>query len=525
MKKNGKEFNETAIKENTELKVDKLTLQRDLRQYRKQLGQAERDLEDYKQQLLEYADKARRRNASQEMIEELDALRQAVNDKDAHIKELQDQAGSTNDNSAAEVEKLKDEMRDLEADLRDRDRQLDEKDDELEKLKEDASGEDIDDLRNTLSERDDEINSLRAALQTAEADAARQRMDREQRVKQKDDEIAKLQEQMQIAGHDQSFAAKGKNEEIQRLKEEIQKLRKDIDDANEQMTEANRLKEESQSAQNLLGGELRKRSRAIEEKDYEIHTLQKKLDSADGRGQEAEKLQDEIHDLEAGVREKEDMIGDLEDQLVSRNDQTYINDKTNNCYRTILNKSCRVLRTNPTTNSSPHKTGYKSLNLRRPVTYKSFKNCEKAASGPLVPSQKHWKRPEPESRSLNLSSMRCATHSGHRKERLSVYETTLKIWRVICEKQGLNPRKTKMIGSLNDGLSNRQSPKQWIEPNLSNRQSRISKKRATHSPARNIIFVKLSITRRRDSRKSRVPCKHLLMIQIKWLSTMANVYV
>ncbi len=66
-----------------------------------------------------------------------------------------------------------------------------------------------------------------------------------------------------------------------------------------------------------MSTEVRRKSRAIEEKDYEIHSLQRKLEAAQGLDQDTEKLHDSIRNLEADLREKERLIDDKEEQLVS----------------------------------------------------------------------------------------------------------------------------------------------------------------------------------------------------------------
>jgi hypothetical protein len=44
LQKAGPEYNQAALQENTELKVTKITMQRDIARYKKNLQQAERDL-------------------------------------------------------------------------------------------------------------------------------------------------------------------------------------------------------------------------------------------------------------------------------------------------------------------------------------------------------------------------------------------------------------------------------------------------------------------------------------------------
>ncbi len=138
LRKNGKEFNEAAIKENTELKVDKVTLQRDLKQYRKSLAQAEKDLEEYKKQLLDYADKVKRRHASEGQKEEMDQLRRTIAERDAEVDALRKQVDSGGQQDG-QLEKLQEDVVDLEAELREKEQALDEKEAELQSRKDNAS--------------------------------------------------------------------------------------------------------------------------------------------------------------------------------------------------------------------------------------------------------------------------------------------------------------------------------------------------------------------------------------------------
>ncbi|KAL2355999.1 putative spindle-pole body protein, partial [Cryomyces antarcticus] len=172
LKKRGNEFQQETIRQNTELRVDKVTLIRDIKQYRKSLSQAEKDLEEYRQQLQDYAEKVKRRHADQGMLEELDRLRKTAedaqrlaNERDAELKAMQERlrAAEQQDDNA---EKLRDDIGDLEAELREKDRALEEKDEELEALQEklqsaekgdiDAKNlrEDVDELEAELREKD-----------------------------------------------------------------------------------------------------------------------------------------------------------------------------------------------------------------------------------------------------------------------------------------------------------------------------------------------------------------------------------
>ncbi|RSM12905.1 hypothetical protein CEP52_002228 [Fusarium oligoseptatum] len=135
LRKAGPGFSEAALKENTELKVDKVTMQRELHKYKKHLTTAEKDLESYRQQMLELQDKAKRKYSDQSQQAEMDKLRRLIDDREADIEDLQRQLDQQQGNND-QVEKLQDDIGDLEADLQEKDRLLTEREDEVEDLKE-----------------------------------------------------------------------------------------------------------------------------------------------------------------------------------------------------------------------------------------------------------------------------------------------------------------------------------------------------------------------------------------------------
>src|SRR5437764_9078588 len=75
LRKAGPGFSEAALKENTELKVDKITMQKELHRYRKTLTAAERDLEIYRQQIEGMQEKIKREHADAGKPDELARLR------------------------------------------------------------------------------------------------------------------------------------------------------------------------------------------------------------------------------------------------------------------------------------------------------------------------------------------------------------------------------------------------------------------------------------------------------------------
>ncbi len=79
-------------KKNTDLKVDKVTMQRELQRYKKHLTNAEKDLESYRQQILEVQEKARRKFADENQRAEVERLTQVLEEKEAEVEDLQRQA-------------------------------------------------------------------------------------------------------------------------------------------------------------------------------------------------------------------------------------------------------------------------------------------------------------------------------------------------------------------------------------------------------------------------------------------------
>lgn len=130
LRKAGPGVSEAALKENTDLKVDKITMQKDLLRYRKTLASAEHEIEAYRKQLAEAQEKLIRKHADAGQREELDRLRKALNDAHGEINRLNEKIQSS-DSRHADADRLKGELDDLEADLREKDRLLDEKDEGL----------------------------------------------------------------------------------------------------------------------------------------------------------------------------------------------------------------------------------------------------------------------------------------------------------------------------------------------------------------------------------------------------------
>lgn len=241
LRKAGPGFSEAALRENTELKVDKVTMQRELQKYKKHLTSAEKDLEAYRQQLTEMQQVAKGKQSSGDHSAELKQLRRDLDDKDADIEDLQHQLRSDRQN-LDNVEKLQDEIGDLEAELREKERLISDRDDELDNLKSkvrhaDERGHDeADKLR-------DEIDDLQADLREKErllGEHEDNLEDLQARVKQAEDKAKKAQ--LRMIELEEKAQASGKlkeaRETIQDLESNTQGLERQILEMKDKLEDA-----------------------------------------------------------------------------------------------------------------------------------------------------------------------------------------------------------------------------------------------------------------------------------------------
>ncbi|KAK4240763.1 hypothetical protein C8A03DRAFT_12933 [Achaetomium macrosporum] len=187
LRKAGPGFSEAALKENTDLKVDKVTMQRELQKYKKHLTSAEKDLENYRQQILEIQEKAKRKYADESQRAEIGRLRQELEAKDAEIDNLHRQLEEQDE--ADKIERLQDEIDDLKADLRRKDDVINQHEDEVEEARNQLATKEaeIENLHQKLEERedgDDRIGKLEDEIDNLKAD-----------LRRKDDVIAELEQQ------------------------------------------------------------------------------------------------------------------------------------------------------------------------------------------------------------------------------------------------------------------------------------------------------------------------------------------
>ncbi|CAG8878106.1 unnamed protein product [Penicillium nalgiovense] len=233
LQKAGPEYNNDALKENRELKVLRLTMQRDISRYRKSLQQAEKDLEDYQLQLAELKEKSWREQADQTVQREMDMMREELESRDLELREARDELRHIKDTHSQETDKLRDDIEDLEASSREKDRLLEEREEELEDLKRNAEENGAaPELQLELERAKEQMQELQYSLSQAEtetresADAARQAIEEKDRA---EEDLSELQDEMS----NKSFTTKGLSRQMEdraeKLEEEIRDLQREND--------------------------------------------------------------------------------------------------------------------------------------------------------------------------------------------------------------------------------------------------------------------------------------------------------
>ncbi|KFA60592.1 hypothetical protein S40285_08910 [Stachybotrys chlorohalonatus IBT 40285] len=336
LRKAGPGFSEAALKENTELKVDKVTMQRDLHRYKKHLTTAERDLETYRQQMLELQEKAKKKYAGEAQRQEMDKLQQRLEDREAEIDQLQRQLdeGQRDDE---QLQKLRDEIEDLEADLRDKDRLITEREDQLEDLKDrcdeaedkakdaqrkmveleqaaQASGE-LEEAKDTIQDLEQAIRRLEEQLEDMKGkmeDAVAQR-------ERAEDDLQELQEDLA----DKSMVTKGLSRQIEekvaRLQEELDQSSQDYATLEKRLAEVNQENLELKSKSKDTGKQREEFRQQQESMSNRIQQLEAELmaqtDAKNLLQTRHDSLTTESRSLQADVNRLEKEIEELERAL------------------------------------------------------------------------------------------------------------------------------------------------------------------------------------------------------------------
>ncbi|EQK99623.1 Spindle associated [Ophiocordyceps sinensis CO18] len=335
LRKAGPGFSEAALKENTELKVDKVTMQRELHRYKKHVTSAERDLESYRRQMMELQDKAKRKHSDEGQGVELEELRKILQEREADMIDLQHQLDQS-PRDGAELGELKDDIEDLEADLREKDRIITEHEDELEDLRdrlenaEDkardsrrlaaemekaSSGKDLEEAKETIQDLEQNIRRLEEQVEDMKV-----RMDegmaRRERAEQ---DLQELQEDMA----DKSVVAKGLSrqfedkfarlqKELDRSSEEYAALEKELGRANEDNAELKATTKALRQESEVYRQDRESDSIRVQELEAELLTIADERDLLQSRhgalSKESSSLEQDVERLERKIQELEESL-------------------------------------------------------------------------------------------------------------------------------------------------------------------------------------------------------------------------
>ncbi|KAJ5574175.1 uncharacterized protein N7459_008602 [Penicillium hispanicum] len=296
LEKAGPEYNSTALKENTELKVLRLTMQRDISRYKKSLLQAERDLEDYRQQLMEMRERARRRQTDEEAQREMDLMREEIDSRDNELREIREELRLAKNGQSQEIEKLRDEVEDLEAMVREKDRAIDARDEELEELKANGNNNDaatefqveIDRAKEQIQELQESLEQAKLDAQEA-ADTARHATDEKDRA---EEDLRELQDEMS----NKSFTTKGLSRQLEERAEKLEEEVRGLQHENE-----------------ILKVELERKTESVSRLEDRCEIIQRDLKSNSGKL--GEDLESARHERDLAQSEQERLSTRLQEAL------------------------------------------------------------------------------------------------------------------------------------------------------------------------------------------------------------------
>ncbi|KAM3069969.1 hypothetical protein ACMFMG_003995 [Clarireedia jacksonii] len=296
LRKAGPGFSEAALKENTELKVNSVTMQKELQRYRRTLMDAEKDVDQYRQQILDMQEKFKRKNVSAVQQEELENLRQVLEEKEAEIDRMRRQEDK--------ADELEDKIHDLEADLREKDRLINDRED------------DIDNLKDAMEKRAGTISELETELKKSKR------------------RTVELEEKAQSQSNDELKEAESLIEELER---DVERLKNEVEETKGDYQEAIKEKERAEANLEELQEELANKSittkglsRQIEEKANRLHDdledlrerYQKLEQQQSEKTREVKKLQERIEDLNRDSEVNEQRLQNKLDILHNEHEQT-----------------------------------------------------------------------------------------------------------------------------------------------------------------------------------------------------------
>ncbi|KAJ5338392.1 Spindle associated [Penicillium brevicompactum] len=309
LQKVGPETNKEALKENTELKVLKTTMQRDISRYKKNLQQAEKAADEYQVQLVELQGKRWREQADQTVQREMDMMREELESRDNQLRETSEELRYLKDSQSQVTEKLRDEIEDLEASSREKDRVIEEREEELDDLRRNVEENGAaSELQQELDRAREQIQELQDSLDQAQAESREADVAMGQAVEDKErveEDLRELQDEMS----NKSFTTKGLSRQMEERTEQLEQELRDLQQENNALrveldsktSHVTRLEEHHQALQhglednNHLIRDLESAKRDRDQAQHDLHRtsvrLQETLNELQRESDEKELLQ------------------------------------------------------------------------------------------------------------------------------------------------------------------------------------------------------------------------------------------
>ncbi|KAI4262994.1 MAG: hypothetical protein L6R42_001843, partial [Xanthoria sp. 1 TBL-2021] len=363
LRKSGPGLHAAALKENTELKVDKVTMQKELARARRTLDKTEREVEEFRDRLQKSHDQMKQKHADKKLLEELELLREEVATKDSKIRDLHDELDQTVDKDA-EIERLRSDLEEVAIDVREKDRLLEDQEEEIETYKEKAKqGTDelaealqktesreqrireleehqrtsadysvqLHDVRNETNDAWRHIHELEQELKQAETSkkAAQEEAQEAQQAKTKaEEDLDELRDEIS----NKSFSTKGLNRQ---LEEKAQKLQIELDDLQKQGTksehEANqrdiRFRDENENLRQRLDAMEKRCASLTTQLQEATKSLQRKSEEKDLLHSRHDALTTESQSLQRDLTRSQGKIKELEASLDAERSHALENDR------------------------------------------------------------------------------------------------------------------------------------------------------------------------------------------------------
>ncbi|KAL8771693.1 MAG: hypothetical protein Q9209_002884 [Squamulea sp. 1 TL-2023] len=363
LRKSGPGLNAAALKENTELKVDKVTMQKELSRARKTLDKTEREVEEFRDKLQKAHDQMKQKHADKMLLEELELLRREVATKDSKIQDLYDELNQATDKDV-EVERLRSDLDDLEIDIREKDRLLDDREDEVEGLQAKAQqsteeladafrkiesskqrvreleevqrasadhSAQLHDIHNELADAQRYIHKLEGQLALAEVKSktAQEMIEEAQQAKSKaEEDLEELRDEMS----NKSFSTKGLNRQ---LEEKAQNLQAELTDLHKEGSRSKQEATQKEHGLNDENGALRQRLEAINKRCTSLTTqlheatqaLQRKSEEKDLLHSRHDALTTESQSLQKDLTQSQARLVELEATLDAERSHALENDR------------------------------------------------------------------------------------------------------------------------------------------------------------------------------------------------------